>query len=64
MEDRIALWLAGDAELLAAAQAHEGYVTGETLAVEVAYDRGDGRSSERSEIEGRELLIAVERRSK
>jgi isoleucyl-tRNA synthetase len=64
VEDRIALWLAGDAELLAAAQAHEGYVTGETLAVEVAYDRGDGRSSERSEIEGRELLIAVERRSK
>jgi isoleucyl-tRNA synthetase len=62
VEDRIALWLAGDADLLAAAQAHEGYVTGETLAVEVAYDRVDGRPSERSQIEGRELLIAVERR--
>ena len=64
VEDRIALWLAGDAELLAAAQAHEGYVTGETLAVEVAYDGVDGRPGERSEIEGRELLIAVERRAK
>ena len=63
VEDRIALTLAGDSELLDAAQAHEAYVTGETLAVEVAYDGSDGEQSERLEIEGRELLIAVERRS-
>ena len=63
VEDRIALTLGGDSELLDAAQAHEGYVTGETLAVEVAYDGVDGEKSERSEIEGRELRIAVERRS-
>ena len=37
-------------------------MTGETLAVEVTYD-GATAASERSEIEGRELLIAVERRS-
>ena len=63
VEDRIALTLAGDSELLDAAQAHEAYVIGETLAVEVAYDGSDGEQSERLEIEGRELLIAVERRS-
>ena len=62
VEDRIALTLAGDEELLAAARAHEGYVTGETLAVEVTYDGADGDPGERSEIEGRELRIAVERR--
>ena len=38
-------------------------MTGETLAVEVAYDGSDGEQSERLEIEGRELVIAVERRS-
>ncbi|HEY8581293.1 MAG TPA: isoleucine--tRNA ligase, partial [Capillimicrobium sp.] len=32
VEDRIALTLGGDADLLAAAEAFEGYVTGETLA--------------------------------
>jgi isoleucyl-tRNA synthetase len=58
VEDRIALTLGGDEELLAAARAHEAYVAGETLATELSYD-GAG---ERAEIEGRELLIAVERR--
>ena len=38
VEDRIALVLGGDDELLAAARAHEGYVTGETLATSVVYD--------------------------
>ncbi len=38
VEDRIALRLAGDAELLAAATAHADYVAGETLAVELACD--------------------------
>ena len=37
--DRIALQLGGDEELLAAARAHEDYVTGETLATSVAYSR-------------------------
>jgi isoleucyl-tRNA synthetase len=59
VSDRIALTLGGDAELLDAARAHEGYVAGETLAVEVSYD-GNG-SGEPATIEGRELLIAVAR---
>ena len=42
VEDRIALTLGGDAELLDAARAHEAYVAGETLAVEVAYDGDHG----------------------
>ena len=43
VEDRIALTLGGDEELLEAARAHEDYVTGETLAVELAYDGARGR---------------------
>src|SRR5205823_3585940 len=59
VEDRISLTLGGDDELLAAARAHEDYVSGETLATSIAYDgTGDG---ERATIEGRELLIALER---
>ncbi|HEY7151067.1 MAG TPA: isoleucine--tRNA ligase [Solirubrobacterales bacterium] len=57
--DRIALGLGGDPELLDAAQAHEAYLAGETLATAVSYDGGG--SGARAEIEGRELLIAVER---
>jgi isoleucyl-tRNA synthetase len=59
--DRIALELGGDTELLDAARAHEAYVAGETLAIAVSYD-GASRGA-RTEIEGRELLIAVERSS-
>ncbi|MDQ3409461.1 MAG: isoleucine--tRNA ligase [Actinomycetota bacterium] len=67
--DRIVLTLGGDEELVDAARAHEGYVAGETLAVEVAYlcpegeARGyDGeRAGEAASIEGRELRIAVTR---
>ena len=59
VEDRIALTLGGDAELLDAARAHEAYVAGETLAVAVAYD-GDG-AGEPATIEGRELRIGVAR---
>ena len=59
VEDRIALALGGDDELLAAARAHEAYLTGEVLAVSVAYDgSADG---EAARIEGRELRIAVAR---
>jgi isoleucyl-tRNA synthetase len=60
VEDRIALTLAGDDELLAAAQAHEGYVTGETLAVQVAYDGAEVDGAV-ARIEGRELVIGVAR---
>jgi isoleucyl-tRNA synthetase len=59
VEDRIALTLGGDEGLLDAARAHEAYVTGETLAVDVSYD-GDGQD-EPATIDGRELRIAVTR---
>ena len=69
--DRIALRLGGDPELLDAARAHEGYLAGETLATAVSYD-GDGgetppakpagdRGLSVASIDGRELLIGVER---
>jgi isoleucyl-tRNA synthetase len=64
VEDRIALTLAGDTELLAAARAHEPYVAGETLAVEVAFDGdggADGVEAHAARIKGRELRIALER---
>ncbi|MEA2417863.1 MAG: isoleucyl-tRNA synthetase, partial [Thermoleophilaceae bacterium] len=60
VEDRIALTLGGDEELLAATRAHEDYVAGETLATSVSYDGADGDAA-RAEIEGRPLLIAVSR---
>jgi hypothetical protein len=46
VEDRIALTLGGDGTLLDAARAHEPYIAGEVLAVEVAYD-GNGTGSPR-----------------
>jgi isoleucyl-tRNA synthetase len=58
VEDRIALTLAGDEELLSAARAHEEYVTGETLATALSYD---GAGGEPATIEGRELRISVQR---
>ncbi len=59
VEDRIALTLGGDAKLLDAARAFEEYVSRETLAQALEYD---GTAGERTEIEGRDLFIAVERR--
>ena len=63
VSDRIALALAGDEDLLAAARAHEGYVAGETLATSVAYDgegpAGEAPDAETAQIEGRELRISV-----
>jgi isoleucyl-tRNA synthetase len=59
VEDRIRLVLGGDDELVGAARAHEEYVAGEVLAVEVAYD--GAASGELATIEGRELRIAVAR---
>src|SRR3954454_21582398 len=60
VEDRITLTLAGDAELLDAARAHEPYVTGETLATSVEYAADNG-TGELATIEGRELRIEVAR---
>ena len=59
VEDRIALTLGGESELLDAVRAHEPYVTGETLAVALHYDGAEAEESAR--IEGRELLIGLER---
>ena len=59
VEDRIALLLGGDGELLEAAREHESYVTRETLAVSVVYDGVGG--VEAVAIEGRPLHIAVSR---
>ena len=57
VEDRIELTLGGDDDLLEAVRAHEGYVTGETLATALSYDGG----SATAQIEGRELAIGVQR---
>jgi isoleucyl-tRNA synthetase len=57
--DRIVLTLGGDDELLAAARAHESYLSGEVLAVEVRYDANG--TGEHASIEGRPLRIAVAR---
>ena len=61
VEDRIELALAGDEELLAAARAHEDYVTTETLAVGLRYDDGAPEAVESTEIEGRGLRIGIAR---
>ena len=56
--DRIELSLGGDEELLAAARAHEDYVSGEVLATAVAYDAADGTPAR---LDGRELSISLKR---
>src|SRR3954466_3898189 len=57
--DRIALTLAGDEDLLAAAQAHQDYLAKEVLATFVSYDgNADGATVK---IEGCELKIGVSR---
>jgi isoleucyl-tRNA synthetase len=61
VEDRIALMLGGDDELLDAARAHEAYVARETLATSIGYD-GAGPDATTAVIEGRRLLISVSRR--
>jgi isoleucyl-tRNA synthetase len=58
VEDRIALKLGGDPQLLEAVRAHEEYVTGETLATSLSYMDGVV-TGEPVRIEGRELMIAV-----
>jgi len=62
VSDSIVLTLAGDSELIDVAREHERYVAGETLASRVGYD-GTGTTERRhaAQIDGRELLIGVER---
>lgn len=57
VEDRIALTLGGDGELLDAARAHEAYVAGEVLAVDVRYDGSE--NGEATTVDGRRLGISV-----
>ncbi|HWM64551.1 MAG TPA: isoleucine--tRNA ligase [Solirubrobacterales bacterium] len=58
ISDRIELTLGGDEELLAAARAHEPYLTGEVLAKSIAYDAAEGAPVR---IDGRDLQIAITR---
>ncbi|HYZ81669.1 MAG TPA: isoleucine--tRNA ligase [Solirubrobacteraceae bacterium] len=57
VSDRIVLTLDGDAELIGAARAHEGYIAGETLATTVSYESLDG--AQPVLIENRPLKIGV-----
>jgi isoleucyl-tRNA synthetase len=54
--DRIALSLDGDPDLIGAAQAHEAFIAGETLAVAVSYESVE---AEPVTIDGRPLCIGV-----
>jgi len=56
--DRIDLALAGDPDLIAAAQAHEAYLASEVLATSVSYDGSNGAAAK---IDGRDLSIGVSR---
>jgi isoleucyl-tRNA synthetase len=55
--DRIVLSLSGDEDLIEAARAHEPYIAGETLAVEVSYESLNGAAPVK--IDGRELRVGV-----
>ncbi|HET7510236.1 MAG TPA: isoleucine--tRNA ligase [Solirubrobacterales bacterium] len=57
--DRIALTLAGDPDLLAAAQTHQDYLANEVLATSVSYDGTANGAT--AKIDGRELSIGVTR---
>jgi isoleucyl-tRNA synthetase len=61
VEDRIALWLGGDDEVLAAAREHQAFIAGETLALDVAYDSGEPEGTSTSTVDGHELRIGVRR---
>ena len=64
LDDHVA-WLAGDQELLDAAGAHEGYLTGEVLArsIEIGGDTAEAAAPGTPEvtIDGRNLAISVAR---
>jgi isoleucyl-tRNA synthetase len=61
ISDRIALDLDGDAELVSAARAHEGYITGETLATSVTYGERQLANTSSVTINGHTIEIAFER---
>ena len=63
VQDRISLTLAGDDALLDAVRAHEGYVTGETLAtsLDLGGASAAGANGTAAELEGRTLSIGVAR---
>jgi isoleucyl-tRNA synthetase len=56
--DRIVLTVDGDEALIAAARAHQDYIAGETLALQVSYESLDG-SIPPVDIDGRELRVVV-----
>jgi isoleucyl-tRNA synthetase len=56
--DRIDLTLGGDADLIAAARAHQDYLAGEVLATSVSYEGANGATAT---IDGRELSIGISR---
>jgi isoleucyl-tRNA synthetase len=58
VSDRILLTLDGDEALLGAARAHQAYIAGETLAVQVSYESMDGELAPVT-IDGRELRVGV-----
>jgi isoleucyl-tRNA synthetase len=57
VSDRIVLALDGNEDLIGAARAYQDYIAGETLAVQVSYERLDGVAP--VVIDGRELRVAV-----
>jgi isoleucyl-tRNA synthetase len=59
VSDRIELTLAADEPLINAVRAHQDYITGETLASQVAYENRPGAAL--VTIDGHELRIAVRR---
>jgi isoleucyl-tRNA synthetase len=63
VEDRIALVLDGDGELIEAARAHDEHLMRETLAVELELDGGDGAlaHSEQATVDGLALMISLGR---
>jgi isoleucyl-tRNA synthetase len=60
---RITLSVSGDGEVLAASDAYRGFITGETLARELALGAGlpDPDVQETADIDGRRVVIAVKR---
>jgi isoleucyl-tRNA synthetase len=61
ISDRVALDLDGDAELVSAARAHGGYITGETLATSITYGERQLANTSGVTISGQRLEIGLER---